>query len=309
MTTTSKSITSGQTDRIVDLGKEAIKTAIIKVNPESDNAQTRIIAAGGEFKNRVEEAAMAIILDMITPNKYASQVVKSSYTYPKEYQRKPADKQVLMLAQKFNFDASSTLELLKTFPEHTENAEGNFAIVSPFGAKELIKGYEDPFDIELYCKMLMKMFDQISSERNFYNYRKNEIDSKHLRQTEKTLAAYRTLANTQGKNPIWIIPAQLGMLHRGESVNRARELFAHNEFGLGWIPTISIALTHPERFVRLEELDIDCAGDEFSPDGVGSFSKAPFVIFDDGRVKAGADDVAYADGYFGSASGFVPTSA
>jgi hypothetical protein len=32
-----------------------------------------------------------------------------------------------------------------------------------------------------------------------------------------------------------------------------------------------MALVHPERYVRWEELDTDCAGDEFAPDADGAF--------------------------------------
>ena len=57
--TTEKLITSAQTDKVADLGREAVKTAVGKVNPTSTNVQTGIISNGREFKNRVEEAVKA----------------------------------------------------------------------------------------------------------------------------------------------------------------------------------------------------------------------------------------------------------
>jgi hypothetical protein len=78
------------------------------------------------------------------------------------------------------------------------------------------------------------------------------------------------------------------MRHRGKSVRRARETFASNEFGLGAFAIGCMALVHPERYVRWEELDTDCAGDEFAPDANGVFSEAPIFYFYDDRLGFGA---------------------
>ncbi|MEK7604176.1 MAG: hypothetical protein AAB461_03635, partial [Patescibacteria group bacterium] len=64
-------------------------------------------------------------------------------------------------------------------------------------------------------------------------------------------------------------------------------------------------LTHPEREVQLEQLHIDCPGDEYFPDADGGFSLAPIFFFDDGRVEFGAGWFENAGGYYGSASAFV----
>jgi hypothetical protein len=115
------------------------------------------------------------------------------------------------------------------------------------------------------------------------------------------------IAETQ-KGDILIIAAQLGMRHRGRSVRRAREVFISNEFGLGSLAVGSIILTHPERLVRWEELDMDCAGDEFDPDADGEFSHAPRFRFgfSDGKVEFVARRVGFACDAFGSVSAFLP---
>ena len=99
-----------------------------------------------------------------------------------------------------------------------------------------------------------------------------EIDTAHLRQHSRTVEALAKLAETQ-TGDILIIAVQYGMRHRGKSVRRARETFASNEFGLGAFAIGCMALVHPERYVRWEELDTDCAGDEFAPSADGDFSE------------------------------------
>ena len=108
------------------------------------------------------------------------------------------------------------------------------------------------------------------------------------------------------RGDILIVAAQLGLNHRGESVRRAREKFVAGEFGLGSLIVGSIILTHPERFVRWEQLHVDCAGDEFFPEADGKFDNAPFFSFSDGKVEFYTDWVSSTSALFGSASGFLP---
>ena len=95
------------------------------------------------------------------------------------------------------------------------------------------------------------------------------------------------------------------MKHRGRSVRRACVCFTGSEFGLDPIAGGSIALTHPERFVRSSELDMDLAGAEFTPGADGGFSGAPDFFFYGGELVFDADYVACPLGGFGSASGFT----
>jgi hypothetical protein len=96
------------------------------------------------------------------------------------------------------------------------------------------------------------------------------------------------------------------MRHRGKSVRRARETFASNEFGLGAFAIGCMALVHPERYVRWEELDTDCAGDEFAPGADGACSEAPLFRFHGYELRFGTSDVSHASAFYGSVSGFVP---
>ena len=80
------------------------------------------------------------------------------------------------------------------------------------------------------------------------------------------------------------------------------------EFGLGAFAIGCMLLTHPERLQHSNDLWIDCAGDEFSPDGDSDFSSAPYFRFSDGKVKFAASYVGIAYDYYGTASGFLPQS-
>ena len=302
---TTKSITSAQTDKVADLGREAVKTAVGKVNPTSTDAQNGIIGNGGEFKSRVEKAVEAIIMEMTTPNKYANEVVSSNYTYPKEYKGpKPIEEQVKTIATMFGLDPTQALEFAKNLPTLPEGSEGWFAIpkVSVVATKQFPAITDKA---EQYCEAVKLVHTKLADSRSFTNYRNGEIVPSKLRQHARTVDFLEHLEAEQ-QGDILIIAVQYGMRHRGKSVRRARETFASNEFGLGAFAIGCMALVHPERYVRWEELDTDCAGDEFAPSADGDFSRSPFFCFGDGRLRFSTYDVSVASGRYGSVSAFVP---
>ena len=301
--TTEKLITSEQTDKVADLGREAVKTAVGKVNPTRVNVQIGIISNGREFKNRVEEAVKAIILEMTTPNQYANEVVSSSYTYPKEYKMKPIGEQVQTIATIFGLDPIQALDFIKTLPALPDGAEGWFAIprVSSV-AKKHFSAITD--SAEQYCEALKLVHSKVAESRSFTNYREGQITTAQIRQHPRTQRFLEQLESEQ-QGDILILAVQYGMRHRGKSVRRARETFSGNEFGLGAFAIGCIALVHPERYVHWEELDTDCPGDEFAPDVVSVFSGAPFWRFYGGELKFDTCGVSIACAYFGSVSAFV----
>ncbi len=240
-------------------------------------------------------------------NQYANEEVRSSYTYPKEYKGpEPILGQAKTIATIFGLDPSHALEFAKTLPERPNGAEGWFAIpsVDALAAKHFPE-VADP--IQKYCQAVQLVHAKIAASRSFYNYREGQITPAQLRVHARTAHALDLIAETQ-KGDILIVAAQLGMRHRGKSVRRAREVFAANEFGLGSLAVGSIVLTHPERLVRWEELDMDCSGDEFSPEADGVFSKSPDFCFGGALVEFGALFVDRPVDYFGSVSGFLPAS-
>jgi hypothetical protein len=149
------------------------------------------------------------------------------------------------------------------------------------------------------------VLNAIASKRKFHNSREGELGPSYLRQHSHSAAMFEQIGQQQ-KGDILIVPAQFGMRHRGRSVRRAREVMCANEFGLGAFAVGCMALTHPERYSRWDELDTDCGGDEYTPVAGDDFSGAPVFGFDDGRVRFVTRWFDNARGRFGSASAFLP---
>ena len=260
----------------------------------------RLNERGGELQDGIAK----LIAELSVSNQYANEEVRSSYTYPKEYKGpKPIADQIKAIAKIVDLDPSQALEFAKNLPALPEGAEGWFAIPSVDAlAKKHFPEVTDP--VQKYCQAVQLVHAKIAASRSFYNYREGQITPAQLRVHARTAHALDLIAETQ-KGDILIVPCQLGMRHRGQSVRRAREVFVANEFGLGSLAVGSIVLTHPERLVRWEELDMDCSGDEFSPEADGDFSKSPFFRFYGGKVKFGTAFVGGPLGGFGSVSGFL----
>ena len=238
-----------------------------------------------------------LIGDFITknrqPNQFVSEEVKSNYNYPEGYHVRPIAEQVARLKELFPELNGANLEIAKG--ELPEGAEGWFVI--PRWDK-LGKSYTEAFEQRI-IPALAATFPK------FYNYRKGELSAKYLRQHPRTIEMYERIVAEQEGYDILIVPAQFGLLHRGRSVRRAREMFTANEFGLGAFAVGCMLLTHPERLVRWEQLHIDCGGDEYDWRADGGWTYCPFFYFYDGQVKFFAYRVDNAAQYFGSASGFL----
>jgi hypothetical protein len=293
---TTNSITSSQRKQVVRFMEDGLDALTL----DKDGAQ-RIIENGGEFQVGLKE----LIQKHSVTNQFADEEVESSYTYPKEYRGpKQIVDQIKAIAEIFGLDPSNALEFAKNLPELPNGAEGWFAIptVDAVAAKHFPE-VTDPAD--RYCRAVKLVLEKIGKSRKFYNYREGEITPNRLRQHARTLHALGQIGETQ-KGDILIVPAQYGMRHRGRSVRRAREVFVAGEFGLGAFAVGCMALTHPDRYVRWEELDTDCAGDEFASDADGGFSSAPVFYFYGGRVRFNASWFDDAVGGDGSVSGFVP---
>src|SRR3989338_1188465 len=294
--------TAGQIKQINRFASDAVEKVLTELGLDNPGAQ-RVIEHGDDFAEAIRTAAITSLKDLSVTDKFKNEEVKSNYTYPKEYKGpKPINDQIKAIAKIFGLDPSHALEFAKTLPELPNGAEGWFAIpsVDALAAKHFPE-VTDP--IQKYCQAVHLVHTKIADSRSFYNYREGQITPAQLRVHARTAHALDLIAETQ-KGDILIVPCQLGMRHRGQSVRRAREVFVANEFGFGSLAVGSIVLTHPERLVRWEELDMDCSGDEFSPEADGDFSKSPFFRFYGGKVKFGTAFVGGPLGGFGSVSGF-----
>lgn len=149
-----------------------------------------------------------------------------------------------------------------------------------------------------YPEALQKMLDAISASRSFYNYRSDSMD--RFKESEGKIAAMKKL-KTDGD--YYVLDAQLGNKWKGKSVKEVRESYTEGEFGLGAFEVACILVQYPEILQSYTDLWIDCPGDEYA---FGGFSIAPYFNFNDGQVKFDTNDVSFAYGFYGSASGFVP---
>lgn len=299
--------TPGQLKQINRFGSDAIDKVLEEVGLDNPGAQ-RVIEHGNEFSAGIREAAIQLIKNLSVTDQFASEEVESSYTYPKEYRGpKPIGAQVDILAKEFGLSLGYVSEFIeKTLPtmKLPQGAEGWFAIPSVDAvAKRFFPEVTDP--AEKYCRAIDLVLEKLGKSRNFYNYREGETGNRYLKQSARTLHALDLIAEGQNGD-ILIVPVQYGMRHRGRSVRRARECFTANEFGLGAFALGCMALVHPERYVRWEQLHTDCAGDEYAPLAVGDFSKSPLFIFSDGVLEFGTGGVSDAFDDFGSVSAFVP---
>jgi len=269
-----------------------------------DSRAQRLNERGDELKEGISK----LIAELSVSDRYANEEVRSSYTYPNEYDGpKSIEEQVTALAEILGLDPAQALEYAKNLPELPAEAEGWFAIPSQSGLKKLFPKIEN--DAERYCAGVKLIHEEIATSRRFYNYRDGQITPNRLRVHARTAHALDLVAEHQ-PGDILVVASQLGMRHRGRSVRRARECFDSNEFGLGALAVGSIVLTHPNRLVvRWEELDMDCSGDEFDdPDADARFDRAPVFDFRDGKVRFDTRWCAGACGSCGSVSAFVPQS-
>lgn len=260
---------------------------------DSYEGGVRFIDNGTGAMNDVRDFVRDLVRKYGSPNQYASEEVASSYTYPPEYKGpKSICDQILYLAEVFNLNPDSALAYAQIRPE--------LKSFVPEDALPFVGWFAFPRAIATGA-----VLSKIAASRSFYNYRASQMD--RLRVHSRTAMAIETLSEQQGNGDILVAALQLGMRHRGRSTRRAHEVFVRNEFGATSVIGGAIILTHPERFVRWEQLHMDLPGEEFdNPASSVRFGLAPYLHWLDGMLKFGTGAVGGAFGYFGSASGFLP---
>ncbi len=240
---------------------------------------------------------------------YLDEQAPSNSRYPSDYKGpKPIEQQIQLIAQLFKLDQTKALAFTKTLPELPNEAEGWFAIPSPTALSE--RHYDSTEDKN---RQYHNAVNQICMARSgqsevvgFNNYIVGKIDEDHLKLHPRTTEAYEKLSEDQDNSDILIVACQLGMKHRGKSVRKAITAFSSNEFGLDIIAAMAINLTHPTRFVRSDELDIDLPGNLYCSDADDEFVEAPHLCFIDDELELDVSRVEYYYNYYGSASGFLP---
>lgn len=283
--------TDGQKKQIRRFVEDAVERFLQTL--DKDGAQ-RLIERGNEFQESIAAAAA----ELSASDQFVDEETASSYGYLSGYKPKGIAEQVARLRELFPELKDATFDESITTRPLPPNAEGWFAIPRWMAIAPT------------YGEAVQKALDLISQTRDgkFYNYRQGQTGPEDLRQHAKTVKAFQELGDEQKGHDILIVPCQFGIMHRGKSVRRVREVMNANQFGLGAFVVGTMLLTHPERLQHFDDLWIDCAGDEFSPHADGSFDHAPFFffLFNDGGVRFAAFDVSRFSENFGSASGFLP---
>ena len=285
--------TPGQIKQISRFAADAVEKVLADFGPDHAGAQL-VIERGNEFASAIREATMAALKDLSVSDKFKDEEVESSYGYLSGYKPKSISEQVACLRKLFPQRESPDLKL--DDEEFSGPAEGHFAIprwkkIAP-----------------TYCEAVQKVMALLKKARKgkFFNFREDELSAEQLREHPRKAAAFQKLGDEQKEQDVLLVPAQFGLCHRGRSVRRAREVFRAGEFGLGAFEVGIMLLTHPERLEHCDDLWIDCAGDEFSPDADGRFPCAPVFRFYDDSLKFYAKGVDGARDGYGSASGFFP---
>ena len=238
---------------------------------------------------------------------YATEIAKllavrerrTKYRYPSEFQPLSIIEQIKVLQKVPAFaelNAAWALNEAQSWYDELDHPEW---VEQPlvYVWHESVGGYHNAIDLVLSA---------IAKERKFHNYRKGQLTPERLRQSEATREAELKLKAGQ-PGDFLIVPSQVGDRWGGYSVKEVRESYDEGEFGHGAVAAGCLALTHPKRLARWEELDMDCSGDEFDDlDSDARFARAPLFGFSDGEVVFDASWLSFAHGHYGSASGFLP---
>jgi len=240
-----ETITSGQRKQIIRFCEDALDAMEI-----SKEVAQRVIQKGGEFQQKLQA-----IMNELGVLPYADEETKSSYGYPKNFRIRSVSEQVEILRKHFpDLDASHVEELARG--DLPADAEG-WAVIPK------------PDKTGTYHESLAKAVKLIAKDRKFKNWREGELTERHLRLTEKTKQTHAMLNEQPGD--FWVIPFQFGKKWAGHSVRNAQVRFAESEFGLGPYEVAILLLTHPDRITGPNQLNIDCAGCDYSPGAVGDF--------------------------------------
>ena len=287
---TTQIVTPGQKRQVRKLANEAIER-LLNSGDQYLNRQAvqRLLGRGNDFQSRIETG----IKELLVSDLYSDEEVPSNYGYPRSYKIKDINEQVDCLRSIFRGIGFANLSLAKS--PLPAGADGWFAIPR---WEALAANYDEAVSF---------MLKTIRAYRRLSNSLE-EVWGKSMRQDNRSAEMLQTIADRQSGYDILIVPAQFGILHRGLSTRRAREVFAPNEFGLGTFAVGSMLLTHPRRisFWDWRDLDVDCPGDECSFRGEVEFYMTP-------RFSQQSFDVEYYTLHFSnsykhsaSVSGFLP---
>lgn len=287
---TSEPMTDEERKQLTRLAEDAMAKALIVVNPSHAGAQ-RVQTHGNDIVNAIIDK----VRELSKAEEFKDEEVASKCGYVSGYQKpKRIVEQDALLRQIFPGIGFADESLVRR--PLPQSAEGWFAIPR---WETLAPSYGEAVE-----KVLAALSDRCGG--NCINYREGKLGERYFRQTDASWIAFQKLDEEQKGHDILVMAAQFGIVHRGRSVRRARAMMRFNEFGLGAFAVAIMLLTHPERLQHYDDLWIDCAGDEYSPDGDGNFENTPYFGFYGGWLEFQTGRFEDANDLYGSASGFLP---
>jgi hypothetical protein len=271
-----------------EAAKQACRLAIDQLDRQS--AQL-VLEISKKLQTEIADSVIEIIKRHTVSDKYKDEQVPSTCSYPPTYRVRPVEAQVT--------------ELRKLFPKLGSCLE-------KLARKRLLDGAEAWFAIPrwqalapTYNEALEMVLETLATRRKFSNRIFERMDSKYLRQSDRTMLAEKILSEQQQSQDFLVIAAQAGLLHRGCSARRARVAMAGHEFGLGAFAVGCMLLTHPERLSTDDTLMIDCGGDEYSLRGDTSFDRVPLFDFDISGIEFSVFYEDRARNLWGTPTGFL----
>jgi hypothetical protein len=206
-----------------------------------------------------------------TTRDFVQRALWQGNNYPKDYRRKPVERQVNILASVFDLSTDETMKFVTErlpnikLPRH---AEGWFAIPS---IEAVAKKHfpQVTGDIDQYRECIRFVCKKVKDTRVFSDYGLGYFNHHSFMERPKSLNAFGWMGGQKGE--IIIIPAQLGMRYQGKSINDALQAFRKEEFPLGMFEVLSILLTHPKRLGIYSGLGMTCADNAISNDGVPKY--------------------------------------
>lgn len=244
------------------MAEDSIGNVLMELGLEKDAAQ-RVITNGDEFTRALREVARASMQELART---------AQFGYPAEH--KPVDIEDQIKILKAVFPHLGTADVSRAEGRLPARAEGWFAIPR---WETIAASYDQATDRVLHVL-------REAREDNFFKY----LDGREiLRPTSTKKAKFREIEREQGGHDILVVAAQFGLRHHGRSVRRANEVMPTNEFGLGAYECAVMLLTHPNRMVRQDHLNLDCPGDYFSHPEFGSGQSPEFQVGEDGALLFG----------------------
>jgi hypothetical protein len=266
----------------------------------------QILVKAGEAKlKQVDRDKLRELLSVrrILENPYTIEKTSTDRGYPKDYRPTAPSTQFKKLYKLYHdLDGTHIPEITRALGKLQESDE-LLQVVPKLSAIARLHNIEDPYGIG-YGQCLEVMLGHVAKMfPNFVNYRKGQLSGKYVRLLAETREYLEKLEEATPGDYL-VIPMQSGKLWAGYSVRNARiDIENADQWALpAWVVGHHL-LTHPKRLPAEGYLNIDCPGDEYSPDADGQFASARCFTFWGGRLRFGSCWASSVDANYGSASG------